>query len=471
MSLLNLISEGGFRSCNRFQIYPDISDKFIERSRSAFGYKDSVDDIVAFIDGTVFKTGKDGCIVCSDRLIFKRPFETPVEYMISEIESIHCSGSKVFINGMKASDFDMLDAEVVQDFFNIIESWVNDGVINDKPKNSNLSKSNKLFSEKLGFLCSQLKLDGVFPAPGIPKEKVASALKVHDLGIQGKDVLLLVDDTLLGGGRDGLIITDTLIAAKEIMQAPRFFYWDEVEEISIKKKTVYCNGRPLVKLTIVDENSVGWFFSALNQALSLSRSGLDSVDVLSNVSFLNEKVVPRNIIKKEDCQPSDIAENPISDSDVSLSGLIWGAIVVLFALLLVWDEVGIKNILVFSFFVTICAAVLAISRIGKKRWRDLAAPIGVVILLNPWTLLGLDDQGYGALSKKFWGMFSSGPDYELLVAEADSMAAQARREFNQGDYQKGISMLSGATISASLANDIELTEKLLEDLIRADKKR
>ncbi|MBU3068585.1 hypothetical protein KOI40_02075 [Aestuariicella sp. G3-2] len=152
-------------------------------------------------------------------------------------------------------------------------------------------------------------------------------------------------------------------------------------------------------------------------------------------------------------------------------GFLVALIVSLVGLVLLWNPAGIKKIAVISVFMAFVSGIATLVLADRKRWRVSGVFAGLLLVLNPLTLTLFKDQGYGDLSKSFWGLFSSGPDYEALAAEAETLAGQARRALNQGDYQQGLNKLSEATMSASLGKDIKLAEQLLEELIHADKKQ
>lgn len=152
-------------------------------------------------------------------------------------------------------------------------------------------------------------------------------------------------------------------------------------------------------------------------------------------------------------------------------GFLVALIIALIGLLLLWDQAELRRVAGFSFLVAMAGGFATVVHAKRKRWLKSGVWGGILLMLNPLTVAFLNVQGFGDFSKNFGRLLSSGPDYEALVTEAESLAGQARRELKQGDNQKGMNTLSGATISASLGNDIELAEQLLEELIRADKER
>lgn len=196
---------------------------------------------------------------------------------------------------------------------------------------------------------------------------------------------------------------------------------------------------------------------------------------------LTEKQGENQILLQGNCYtlPEPGTYTPLCDLQPSnvggrgkfLSGFVFTLLIVLVVLLLLWDQIGTENIALLSVFIAIVSGIATRVYTVRKEWRIAGVTGGILLLLNPLTLTLLNGLDYGSLSKSFWGLFSSGPDYEVLVSEAETLAGEARRELNQGDYQQGLNKLSEATMSASLGKDIKLAEQLLEELIRADKKQ
>lgn len=217
---------------------------------------------------------------------------------------------------------------------------------------------------------------------------------------------------------------------------------------------------------------------SLNKARNIRCAACDVVfhwSPKAGVSLPNNhdrKVVqPQSSVPESGTPLRDLKPSSAGGPGQFFGGFFLALIVSLIALVLLWDLAGIKNITRVSVVIAIGAGIATLVLADRKRWRKSGAWAGLLLVLNPFTLTFLNSQGYGDISTTVWDAFSSGPDYEALVAEADTLAGQARREINQGNHQQGMNTLSEATMSASLGNDIELAEQLLEELIQADKEQ
>ena len=75
-------------------------------------------------------------------------------------------------------------------------------------------------------------------APRIPPHKEAAMCAVHDLVPSVEEpVLVLYDDTLLGGARDGYIITPGQICWKNTFAAPRSISWRHLQEDEVVRSS------------------------------------------------------------------------------------------------------------------------------------------------------------------------------------------------------------------------------------------
>lgn len=84
----------------------------------------------------------------------------------------------------------------------------------------------------------------IFIAPNIPTTKLHNALESYANGVSPEDVLVLVDDTLLGGAKEGVIITKRKLFCKQFMQSPVAFALTAETKISLSyDRDLYVDGR------------------------------------------------------------------------------------------------------------------------------------------------------------------------------------------------------------------------------------
>jgi len=79
----------------------------------------------------------------------------------------------------------------------------------------------------------KIKDSAIFFAPDIPPKKLKNALKLYAGDAVFEEVLVLIDSTLFGSAKEGALITDKKLYARNLWDSPIKFSWKEVESIVI----------------------------------------------------------------------------------------------------------------------------------------------------------------------------------------------------------------------------------------------
>ncbi|MGQ7248133.1 hypothetical protein ACUN9Y_12420 [Halomonas sp. V046] len=275
MSFQNFCSEQGFSSRKKVFFSPHIPDKIINNAKTSFGLSSESNEILAAVDNTVFGSGKDGCLILVDRIIFKQPFEDLREHFFSGISSIVSDGQTVFLNGRKVFKFHMPEKEDLIEFFQLFGAWIsNSGVEseytqNDEGGSINLQKPTDSWVSSLAKQELDIDHRAIYCAPSIPVKKISGALSSYGNWVDSEDVIVLIDDTAFGGAKEGVLITEEKIAMKAMMDSPRLFFWKNIQKISIQKKKIFINGRGVISLAQLGEKELGAFFYEINKLLPL----------------------------------------------------------------------------------------------------------------------------------------------------------------------------------------------------------
>lgn len=107
----------------------------------------------------------------------------------------------------------------------------------------------------------------VFVAPNIPLKKLNGALDSYGEGLQSKEVIALIDNTLFGGAADGVLITESEIRTKAPFEPSNTRLWSSVSEVAADGKYVYIEGRRFAELNMPDQRDVRQLFRAVNRYL------------------------------------------------------------------------------------------------------------------------------------------------------------------------------------------------------------
>ena len=87
MELKQALKESGLTNQSRVYLAPHISDKLLNNALEAF--PGSIGgQVAALMDNTMFGSGKDGCLMLSDRIGLREPFATPIFYDWKSINAL-----------------------------------------------------------------------------------------------------------------------------------------------------------------------------------------------------------------------------------------------------------------------------------------------------------------------------------------------------------------------------------------------
>jgi len=94
--------------------------------------------------------------------------------------------------------------------------------------------------------------DKVFVKPNIPSKKLLNAL-TYAPDISPDEVLILIDDTVFGGAKEGMLVTTSGVYCHELMTEPDSYTFSQIKKIGMEKKSqVMVNGRKFFKGQMVD---------------------------------------------------------------------------------------------------------------------------------------------------------------------------------------------------------------------------
>lgn len=98
-------------------------------------------------------------------------------------------------------------------------------------------------------------------APHIPPKKLNAALRSYGHGLEPRDVLVLIDDTVLGGV-GGAMLTQHEVRMKTLWGTPQRRAWNEVQTIQALGRTVFINAQCAVEFKRVQVSELRRVFEA-----------------------------------------------------------------------------------------------------------------------------------------------------------------------------------------------------------------
>jgi len=110
--------------------------------------------------------------------------------------------------------------------------------------------------------------DKVFARPNIPRAKFEGAKACYAPGVAYENVLLLVDDTLFGGAREGMLVTKDALYARQKFEDARYIRLDGAQSVDAgASNRLLVNGAKFFEGAFVDQVAINLLASRLNTAL------------------------------------------------------------------------------------------------------------------------------------------------------------------------------------------------------------
>ncbi|WP_404343040.1 hypothetical protein [Vreelandella venusta] len=140
--------------------------------------------------------------------------------------------------------------------------------------------------------------DKVFVKPKIPAKKLLNALS-YAPGVNPDDVLILVDDTVFGGAKDGFLVTQEAIFCHELMTPKKQISLHNIKEICIGEKTqILINKQKFFKGNIVDHFALLAITTRINSVLNeLQGTSNSHENDLKNNSNRDQSFKPQSLNK------------------------------------------------------------------------------------------------------------------------------------------------------------------------------
>lgn len=297
MSLLEFLQAHKYSSSGRVHVAPNIPKKLLSNALSAYGLTVDPSEVVVLIDDTMLASGKDGCLISQEYLAIRESFSDAMAYDYDEVDSLELKGKKLFLNNRQAIAFNMPDKDNLHDCFSLLQEWLRTrggeqsaplaklAAVKNSTSNQELSAEqvDSIMQMTLS-LAERLGLERVYVRPHIPKKKLSAALESYGANMSADEVLVLIDDTLFGGAKEGVLMGESKLAVKMVFDSPRLFFWRHLDSLAVEKSDLFVNSRKVGAFTQVGEKELGEFFSVINEALGDARRKLAAQPVAALVS-------------------------------------------------------------------------------------------------------------------------------------------------------------------------------------------
>lgn len=280
MLLLEFFAAKRYSGADRIYVAPHIPPKLLNNALDSYGLNEDPNSIRVLIDDTVFGSGKEGALIAEDFFGFKEVFADMEPFEFKDVDALEAKGAKVHLNGEAVTSMSVVDKKNLQHFFALLNEW-REGIRAGAVVAPVVAEGPAVLSdvqvqqvvEGVVTAAQRLAPERVFVKPNIPPKKLQGALASYGGTLTADDVLILIDDTLFGGAKEGLLFGRETFTMKGLMDSPRLFFWRHAETLSLTKRDLYINGRKIGALTQVGEKELGPFLLAINAALKAARAG------------------------------------------------------------------------------------------------------------------------------------------------------------------------------------------------------
>lgn len=109
----------------------------------------------------------------------------------------------------------------------------------------------------------------IFFAPRIPEAKLANAVKAYAPAVKPADVLVLLDETVWGSAKDGLLLAKQGLFCHEMLTAPGAIPLYDIQNIHAQKKDIYVNKIKFFGCTVLDKEHIEPFGKMLGEIVDL----------------------------------------------------------------------------------------------------------------------------------------------------------------------------------------------------------
>lgn len=118
------------------------------------------------------------------------------------------------------------------------------------------------------------KADKIYIKPRIPRDKARNAILSYAENLDYDDIVVLIDDTVFGNSKNGLIVTEEAIIGKESFTDPFYFSLSKKPDVFAKKGftsvTLYINDQKVISFTQPSFNDLISIFRKIDRHIRIA---------------------------------------------------------------------------------------------------------------------------------------------------------------------------------------------------------
>lgn len=161
------------------------------------------------------------------------------------------------------------------------------------------------------------KAEKIYIKPRIPRDKARNAILSYAEDLNYDDIVVLIDDTVFGNSKNGLIVTEEAIIGKESFTDPFYFSLSKKPDVFAKKGftsvTLYINDQKVISFTQPSFNDLISIFKKIDRHIRVAAASQNTPDqkALPNIEKSAQPIIKSqaNDITTKQKTESQPAEN------------------------------------------------------------------------------------------------------------------------------------------------------------------
>lgn len=105
----------------------------------------------------------------------------------------------------------------------------------------------------------------VYFAPRIPARKLGAARGNYAADIKQESVIALIDSTVFGGAKEGIVLTDEGMRIKDLLSSTIDLRWSDARSLDVRGTAIWFNGHQVTDCTMVDKPELRRLFGAIRE--------------------------------------------------------------------------------------------------------------------------------------------------------------------------------------------------------------
>ncbi len=127
---------------------------------------------------------------------------------------------------------------------------------------------------------NKFNLNRIYITPNIPEKLVLNAINAYSIKVDPREVIILIDNTVLGNGKTGCLICDERIVFRDSFSSADAYEYSKIKSLEASKTKIKLNGSDVFDFQLVESKDIFEIFKTLNDLMG--------VEAINNISLQSE---------------------------------------------------------------------------------------------------------------------------------------------------------------------------------------